>query len=58
LQRKVQIGIKKRPTVKKRIFISHGKDLKPLDELKNMLTDLVFAPVLLVGKQAGAERRV
>lgn len=34
-------------TSKKEIFISHGKDLKPLNELKAMLIDFGLTPVVL-----------
>jgi predicted nucleotide-binding protein len=32
---------------KKEIFISHGKDQKPVNELKKMLTELGLIPVIL-----------
>ncbi len=35
------------PSPKKEIFISHGKDLKPVDELKNILTRAELTPVVL-----------
>jgi predicted nucleotide-binding protein len=34
-------------TPKKEIFISHGKDQKPLNELKKMLTEFGLAPIVL-----------
>ncbi len=39
--------------VKKEIFISHGKDLKPVDELKHMLVDLGLTPVVLSEQPSG-----
>lgn len=47
----------KRSTVNKRIFICHGKDLKPLNELKHMLADLGLTPVVL-SEQASGGRTV
>jgi predicted nucleotide-binding protein len=38
---------KKSLAQKKEIFISHGKDLKPLNELKGMLVDVGLTPVVL-----------
>ncbi|MDT8781765.1 MAG: nucleotide-binding protein [Candidatus Bathyarchaeota archaeon] len=34
-------------TMKKEVFITHGKDLKPLNELKQMITDFGLTPVVL-----------
>ena len=34
-------------TPKKEIFISHGKDQKPLNELKKMLIEFGFTPIIL-----------
>ncbi len=36
-----------------RIFISHGKDLKPMNELKEMLTEFGFTPVVLSEQPSG-----
>lgn len=38
---------KKSSTPRKEIFISHGKDLKPLNELKAILTEIGLAPIVL-----------
>lgn len=38
---------KKSLALKKEVFISHGKDLKPLNELKAMLTNFGLIPVVL-----------
>jgi len=35
------------PDLKKEIFISHGKDLKPMNELKSILTEFGLIPVIL-----------
>jgi len=45
----MDIGIdrKKRLALKKEVFITHGKDLKPLNELKAMLVDFGLTPVVL-----------
>ncbi len=36
-----------------RIFISHGKDLKPVNELKEMLTEFRLTPVVLSEQPSG-----
>jgi predicted nucleotide-binding protein len=43
----------KRALPKKEIFLSHGKDLKPLTELKEMLTELGLKPIILSEQPSG-----
>jgi predicted nucleotide-binding protein len=43
----------KRGAVKKRVFISHGKDLKPLNELKEMVAGFGLTPVVLSEQPSG-----
>ena len=40
-------NLKKSFALKKEVFISHGKDLKPLNELKNILVKFGLTPVVL-----------
>ena len=40
---------------KKEIFISHGKDLKPLNELKQMLIQFGLKPVILIEQPSGGK---
>lgn len=42
-----EIKPKKSLALKKEVFISHGKDLKPLNALKSMLVDFGLTPVVL-----------
>lgn len=39
----------------KEVFISHGKDLKPLDELKNILTEIGLTPIVLSELPSGGK---
>jgi hypothetical protein len=41
--------------LKKEIFIAHGKDLKPLNELKVMLVDFGLTPVVLSEQPSGGK---
>jgi predicted nucleotide-binding protein len=41
--------------LKREIFIAHGKDLKPLNELKAMLVDFGLKPVVLSEKPSGGK---
>ena len=41
--------------LKKEIFIAHGKDLKPLNELKAMLVDFGLTPVVLSEQPSGGK---
>ncbi|MCW4045000.1 MAG: nucleotide-binding protein [Candidatus Bathyarchaeota archaeon] len=41
--------------LKKEIFISHGKDLKPLNELKDMLVSFGLTPVVLSEQPSGGK---
>jgi predicted nucleotide-binding protein len=43
----------KKGSTKKRVFISHGKDLKPLDELKEIISDFGLTPVVLSEQPSG-----
>jgi len=49
------IGSKKGSTAKKRIFISHGKDLKPLNELKEIVVGFGLTPVVLSEQPSGGK---
>ena len=40
---------------KKEIFIAHGKDLRPLNELKEILTDVGLTPVVLSEQPSGGK---
>jgi predicted nucleotide-binding protein len=40
---------------KKEIFISHGKDLKPMNELKALLADFGLTPVVLSEQPSGGK---
>ena len=40
---------------KKEVFISHGKDLKPLNELKSILVDFGLTPVILSEQPSGGK---
>lgn len=46
---------KKPPQPKKEIFLSHGKDLKPLNELKEMLLECGLKPVILSEQPSGGK---
>jgi len=47
-------GIKSQKEVnKQRVFISHGKDLKPLNELKEMIAGFGLTPVILSEQPSG-----
>lgn len=46
---------KKSLTPKKEIFISHGKDTKPLNELKAMLIGFGLTPVVLSEQPSGGK---
>ena len=48
-----EIEPKKTLAVKKEIFITHGKDLKPVDELKDMLIEFGLVPVVLSEQPSG-----
>ncbi len=39
--------------MKKEVFITHGKDLKPLNELKQMIADFGLTPVVLSEQPSG-----
>ena len=41
--------------LKKEVFITHGKDLKPLNELKTMLIDFGLTPVVLSEQPSGGK---
>ena len=41
--------------LKKEVFISHGKDLKPLNELKAMLVGFSLSPVVLSEQPSGGK---
>ena len=41
--------------LKKEVFISHGKDLKPLNELKNIIVDFGLVPVVLSEQPSGGK---
>ncbi len=43
----------KKPLPKKEVFLSHGKDLKPLNELREMLTGFGLKPVILSEQPSG-----
>jgi predicted nucleotide-binding protein len=47
------IKSKKMISLKKDVFISHGKDLKPLNELKTLLVDVGLTPVILSEQPSG-----
>jgi predicted nucleotide-binding protein len=49
------VKLKKPSGLKKEIFISHGKDLKPLNELKNMLVEIGLTPVVLSEQPSGGK---
>ncbi len=40
--------------MKKEVFITHGKDLKPLNELKQMIADFGLTPVVLSEQLSGS----
>jgi len=46
---RMEVGIEKRKSLalRKEVFISHGKELKPVNELKSMLCDFGLTPVVL-----------
>jgi predicted nucleotide-binding protein len=46
---------KKSVALKKEVFISHGKDLKPLSDLKNLLVDFGLTPVVLSEQPSGGK---
>ncbi len=46
---------KKASSPKREIFISHGKDLKPLNELKEMLVEFGLTPVILSEQPSGGK---
>jgi predicted nucleotide-binding protein len=47
-------GIKpKKRTTKNKVFISHGKDLKPLNELKEIISGFGLTPVVLSEQPSG-----
>jgi len=46
---------KKLTALKKEVFITHGKDLKPLNELKAMLADFGLTPVVLSEQPSGGK---
>ena len=48
-----EIEPKKRLAVKKEIFITHGKDLKPVNELKDLLVEFGLVPVVLSEQPSG-----
>jgi predicted nucleotide-binding protein len=41
--------------LEKEVFISHGKDLKPLNELKNLLVGVGLVPVVLSEQPSGGK---
>jgi predicted nucleotide-binding protein len=44
----------KEPSLPKpEVFITHGKDIKPLNELKGMLTDFKLTPIILSEQPSG-----
>ena len=43
----------KKGSVKKRVFIAHGKDMKPLNELKEIVTKFGLTPVVLSEQPSG-----
>jgi predicted nucleotide-binding protein len=47
--------LKKEPAPKTKIFIAHGKDLKPLNELKELLVQFGFTPVILSEQPSGGK---
>ena len=42
-------------SLKKEVFLSHGKDLKPLNELKDMLVGFGLKPVILSEQPSGGK---
>jgi predicted nucleotide-binding protein len=44
---------KTQPNPKKEVFISHGKDLKPLNELKDILIEFGLNPIILSEQPSG-----
>jgi predicted nucleotide-binding protein len=46
---------KKSLALKKEVFVSHGKDLKPLHELKNILIAVGLTPVVLSEQPSGGK---
>jgi predicted nucleotide-binding protein len=46
--------VKKAP-MSKRVFISHGKDLKPVNELKEMISGFGLTPVVLSEQPSGGK---
>ncbi len=46
---------KKSSTPRKEIFVSHGKDLKPLNELKEILTEVGLIPAVLSELPSGGK---
>ncbi len=50
-----KIERKKTIPLKKEVFVSHGKDLKPLNELKEMLVDFGLTPVVLSEQPSGGK---
>jgi predicted nucleotide-binding protein len=40
-------------SVKKRVFLSHGKDIKPLNELKQIVSEFGLLPVVLSEQPSG-----
>jgi predicted nucleotide-binding protein len=43
----------KKGSLKKKVFISHGKDLKPLNELKEIVAEFGLTPVVLSEQPSG-----
>ncbi len=54
-EKKVENGKGISRLYKKEVFISHGKDLKPLNELKNILVDFGLVPVVLSEQPSGGK---
>ena len=52
---KSETDLEKPLAPKKEIFIAHGKDLKPLNELKAMLVDFGLTPVVLSEQPSGGK---
>ena len=46
---------KKSVPLRNEVFISHGKDLKPMNELKTMLVDFGLTPVVLSEQPSGSK---
>ena len=49
------IESKKSLALKREVFISHGKDLKPLNELKDILVEFGLTPVVLSEQPSGGK---